>query len=117
MCCSYIDDGKLRPPKSDDEWKKANVLFETDLVPRVLSESSVDSKCTVLAEGVYTYFETVYGSVKVRHQHRKRQSKRQSKLAQHVKEAKALKSEARCEFLQARKSTTLFQEQVCSIAK
>ena len=72
----YTPKPKLRLPKSGDDWKKANVLFETDLVPRVLSESSVDSKYTVLAEGVYTYFETVYGSVKVRRRHRNRQSKR-----------------------------------------
>ena len=85
--------------------------------PSILSESSVDSKYTVLAEGVYTYFETVYGSVKVRHRHRNRQSKRQSKLAQQVKEAKALKTEARRELLQARRSTTISQEQVGSIAK
>ena len=45
---------KLRLPKSDDDWKKANVLFETDLVPRVLSEFSIECKYTVMVEGVYS---------------------------------------------------------------
>lgn len=41
----------LHLPMSDDVWKRANVFFKTDLVPRVLNEPSVNSKYTVLAEG------------------------------------------------------------------
>ena len=108
---------RLRLPLSDEDWEKANNFFQHNLVPRVISKLSADSKYAVLAEGVYQYFDGVFGSVKENQRRRERQNEQQSRLARQVREAKALKSEARHELLQAKKSTSLSQEQVRSIAK
>ena len=108
---------KLRLPKSDEEWEKANSYFKHNLVPYVISELSADGKNEVLTEGVFRYFDANFGSAKHDHQHRQRQSKQQSRLARQVRESKAEKNHARREFMQAKKSTALSQEQVKYIAR
>ena len=89
---------KLHFPSSDEDWEKANYFFESDVVPQVLVEPSVDSKYTVLTEGVYTYFATNLGTSKAGCWHRERLNKHRSTLASLVNEAKLLKGKARHEF-------------------
>ena len=108
---------RLCLPKSHEDWEKANHFFEQHLIPLVISELSVDSKYTVLAEGVFDYFSANFGSANGNPHHRQRQNKHQSRLAGQVREAKALKNEARRVFEQAKKSTTLSQESINTIAK
>ena len=83
----------------------------------MLSELSVDGKFAVLAEGIYDYFNTNFGAARGHHRHKVRQNKQQSRLARQVNEARALKNAARREFMRAKKSTSLSQEQVSSIAR
>ena len=78
----------------------------------MLSELSVDGKYAVLAEGIYDYFNTNFGAARGH-----RQNKQQSRLARQVNEARALKNAARRELMWAKKSTSLSQEQVSSVAR
>ena len=76
---------RLRLPLSDEDWEKANNFFQHNLVPRVISELSADSKYAVLAEGVYHFFDGVFRSVKENQRCRERQNKHQSRLARQVR--------------------------------
>lgn len=94
---------RLYLPRLDDEWKKANTFFETELVPCVLNEASLEHKYTILVDGIYSYFAAHGGTRKVKH----RNTTRQNKSVSQLRKAKELKNAARRELAQA-SDLTLF---------
>ena len=104
---------KLCLPESDEEWKKADVFFEQEVVPCVIHELSVDDKYATLVEGVYSFFADNHGTKKVQQRYRSRQRK----LAKKLKEAKVMKNAARRELRQARKEPIISHESINSISQ
>lgn len=72
QCPDFVPKLKLQLPRSDEDWLKANAFFENELVPCVLCELSVDAESTVLAEGVFSYFDVNFGTRKEKHRCRTR---------------------------------------------
>ena len=62
-------------PKLGTDWAKANTFFEQSVVPRVLSELSVEAKYTTLVNGVYDYLADAHGTRRMKHRYGKRQRK------------------------------------------
>jgi len=63
----------MKLPKSNEEWMEANQFFETMLVPAVIATSSPEEKNSILANGIYDYFVSRYGTKKAQ-QRRSRRS-------------------------------------------
>ena len=73
----------------------------------------MEHKYTILVDGIYSYFAAHCGTRKVKHRNRTRQSKSASQL----RKAKELKNAARRELAQAKRSDTISQDQIRSIAQ
>ena len=63
----------MKLPKSNEEWMEVNHFFETMLAPAVIATSSPEEKNSILANGIYDYFVSRYGTKKAQ-QRRSRRS-------------------------------------------
>ena len=103
----------LKLPSSQKDWAEADLHFQENLVPAVVSEPSVQAKNRILCDGIYAYFSERYGTKQPKTD---RNTKRRQKHDRALKRVKQLKGDAKKEFQRAKREG-LQPETIQSLAR
>lgn len=101
-------------PTTNNEWKNADCSLKLTVVPDVLNERSLETKCSILVEGIYKYFSSFHGTLNT--------SKGKKRKATHtphnrsLKHYRSQKNEVRRDFRSAKKQN-FPQEKVKELAR
>ena len=96
----------LKLPHSEEEWRAADNVFNSSLIPSVLAATGVEEKNRILSEGIYSFFAEKYGtydlqkwSCSSKHKRRKQHKRGLSSVTEELRKARSeFRNSVRTEF-------------------